>query len=377
MDQTTPDETTPARRPPAMPAEGADAKRTAPDAQGVGGEAGEGSLQSCGDEINPESAEISPESSDWDRASKPSTKPLAPGLHVVATPIGNLGDISPRALGALAGADIVACEDKRVTGRLLSRFAIKASLVAYHDHNADRMRPQLLARLAAGERVVLVSDAGTPLVSDPGFKLVRDAVADGHVAHAVPGPSAVTAALSIAGLPTNTFYFGGFLPPKAAQRRRMLQRIAPLETTLVFFESGKRLAETLATLAETLGPRPAAVAREITKLYEEVRRDRIDLLAAHYREQGAPRGEIVVLVGPPEKPRDKYHEEPGEQSTDDDEAEVLPVGQGNEQAVDDLLRTLSAQVGVKRAATMVSAALGLPKRAIYQRALALSAHKED
>lgn len=238
----------------------ADGRRNVPDAHGTGDDKKERSLLSCGDETRSDNgAEIDDDAtndtSDWSGASKPGTGRLAPGLYVVATPIGNLGDISQRALDTLRTADVVACEDTRVTARLLARFGVKASLIAYHDHNADRVRPELLARLDEGERIALVSDAGTPLVSDPGFKLVRDAVAAGHAARTVPGPSAVTAALSVAGLATNAFYFGGFLPTRDQQRRRALQRLAALDATLVFFESGKRLADTLAALADTLGPR--------------------------------------------------------------------------------------------------------------------------
>lgn len=350
----------------------ADGRRDVPDAQGTGDKGKERSLLSCGYETGSDDgaandADATNDTSDWPGASKQGSNPLQPGLYVVATPIGNLGDISQRALDTLAAADVVACEDTRVTAKLLGRFGIKATLLAYHDHNADRMRPQLLERLDAGERIALVSDAGTPLVSDPGFKLVRDAVAAGHAARTVPGPSAVTAALSIAGLATNAFYFGGFLPTKTQQRRRALQRLAALDATLVFFESGKRLADTLAVLADTLGPRPAAVARELTKIYEEVRRDPLDRLAAYYREQGPPRGEIVILIGPPEATADA--EEAG--------ADALVGSRVDEQAVDALLRTLSAQIGVKRAAAMVAAALGLAKRPVYQRALALKPEKDD
>src|SRR5579862_4147350 len=222
---------------------------------------------------------------------------LAPGLHIVATPIGNLGDITLRALAALAGADLIACEDTRVTRKLLDRYVIATPLTPYHDHNAAQARPALLRRLADGASIALVSDAGTPLVSDPGYKLVCAAQDAGHAVTALPGASALLTALAVAGLPTDQFLFAGFLPPKQAARRARIAELARVPATLVLFETGPRLAATLADLAAGLGQREAAVCRELTKLHEEVRRGALDTLAQHYA--GAePRGEIVVVVAP-------------------------------------------------------------------------------
>src|SRR3954452_15059282 len=209
--------------------------------------------------------------------------PKAPaGLHLVATPIGNLGDITLRALQTLAGVDVIACEDSRITRRLTERYAIAAQLIPYHEHNAESARPKILQRLAQGGSVALVSDAGTPLISDPGFKLVREACAAGHVVTAAPGASAALMALSIAGLPTDRFFFEGFLPAKEAARRTRIAELARIPATLVLFESGPRLAETLSDLAAGLGGREAAVARELTKLHEEVRRGDLGSLATDY-----------------------------------------------------------------------------------------------
>ncbi|HLJ21587.1 MAG TPA: 16S rRNA (cytidine(1402)-2'-O)-methyltransferase, partial [Stellaceae bacterium] len=224
---------------------------------------------------------------------------LSPGLYIVATPIGNLGDITLRALDVLKGADAILCEDTRVTATLARRFGLGAERIAYHDHNADAVRPGLIARLAAGAVLALVSDAGTPLVSDPGFKLVRDAVAAGIPVIPVPGASAALAALTVSGLPTDRFLFAGFLPAKSAARRRELRELAAVRASLIFYETAPRLAEALADMAAMLGDRPAAVARELTKLHEEVRRGSLSALAEHYRGAGPPKGEIVVIVGPP------------------------------------------------------------------------------
>src|SRR6266700_836714 len=207
---------------------------------------------------------------------------LAGGLHVVSTPIGNLRDITLRALEVLAAADLIACEDTRVTRKLLDHYGITTPLTPYHDHNAAAARPKLLARLAEGGAVALVSDAGTPLVSDPGFKLVREAHAAGHAVTALPGASAVLAALTVAGLPTDRFLFEGFLPAKEGQRRARIAELARIPATLVLFETGPRLAAALADLAAGLGPREAAVCRELTKLYEEVRRGDLASLGRDY-----------------------------------------------------------------------------------------------
>jgi len=227
------------------------------------------------------------------------TVPDHPGrLLVVSTPIGNLGDLSPRAREALAGADVVACEDTRHTGLLLSRLGIKARLVSLHEHNERARLPALLGALAEGRTVALVSDAGTPLVSDPGFLLVREAVACGAVVEAIPGPSALLAALVVSGLPPLPFTFAGFPPPKGGKRRTFFSRLAALGHTVVFYESPHRLAASLADAAATFGDRPAVVARELTKLHEEIRRGTLGELAAAFAADEKQRGEIVIVVGP-------------------------------------------------------------------------------
>ncbi|MEW6255865.1 MAG: 16S rRNA (cytidine(1402)-2'-O)-methyltransferase [Pseudomonadota bacterium] len=272
----------------------------------------------------------------------------APGLHVVATPIGNLGDISVRALEILAGAHVIACEDTRITRRLTDRYGIETQLVPYHDHNGASMRPRILARLAAGEAVALVSDAGTPLVSDPGFKLVVEAAEAGHRIHPIPGASALLAALVAAGMPTDRFLFDGFLPPKDGQRRNRIAELKAIPATLVLYESGPRLPESLSDLAEGLGPRPAAVCRELTKAFEEVRRGDLATLAAHYAGAGAPKGEIVLVIGPPQ-----------------DEA-------AKDEDVDAALTGALADLSLKDAVAAVTALTGRPKREVYARALALT-----
>lgn len=268
-------------------------------------------------------------------------------LVLVATPIGNLGDITARALAGLKAADLIACEDSRVTARLLRHAGIDNKLVAYHDHNAAEMRPKLLARIAAGERIALVSDAGTPLISDPGYKLVQAAVEAGLQVTMLPGPSAPVMALALSGLPSDRFLFAGFLPPKQGARRAAIEEAARAPVTLIFFETAPRLADSLRDLHAMLGDRPAAVARELTKLFEEVRRGSLAELIAHYEEQGPPKGEIVVVVGPPAEE------------------------EGSAQDLDALLRQALAGMSVKDAAATVSAATGRPKREVYARALAL------
>jgi 16S rRNA (cytidine1402-2'-O)-methyltransferase len=272
---------------------------------------------------------------------------LAPGLYLVATPIGNLGDITLRALAVLNAADRIFCEDTRVTGKLLARYGVSTSLGAYHDHNAEQARPIVLAALRRGERVALVSDAGTPLVSDPGYKLVRAVLAEGLPVTAIPGPNAAVTALILSGLSPDAFLYAGFLPPRQVARRRALARWTAVEATLVFYETTPRLAESLADMAEVLGNRDAAVARELTKLHEEVRRGRLADLAAHYRLAGAPRGEAVVVVSQPED------QEP-------DQAEV-----------DKRLRTALAELGVREAAAKLAAETGMPRGELYRRALAM------
>ncbi len=269
-----------------------------------------------------------------------------PGLYVVATPIGNLGDLSPRAREILARADVVLCEDTRVTGRMLERFGIRRPLESYHEHNAARVRPRILARLREGASVALVSDAGTPAISDPGYRLVREARAAGIPVRAVPGPSAVIAALSVAGLPTDRFLFAGFPPARAAARRRMLEELRSVRATLVFFESPHRIAASLRDVLEVLGDREAAIARELTKLHEEVRAGRLSELLARIEAEGAPKGEMVLLVGPPE-------------------AAERPAEAELEAALDEALIRLS----VRDAAAEIARRFGIPRREAYRMAL--------
>ena len=224
--------------------------------------------------------------------------PLAPGLYLVATPIGNLSDISLRALAVLARADAVYCEDTRHSRTLMAHFGLGARLKPYHEHNAEEQRPRVLEELRVGRRVALISDAGTPLVSDPGYKLVREALEEGFSVIAIPGASAVLTAVTVSGLPTDRFLFAGFLPPKSGARRSRISELSAVPATLVFFEAPTRIAEMLADLRDVLGPRPAAVARELTKLHEEVRRGTLAELAAALADQPL-KGEIAVLVGPP------------------------------------------------------------------------------
>ncbi len=271
---------------------------------------------------------------------------IAGGLYVVATPIGNLGDVTIRALRTLAAADIVACEDSRVTRVLLDRYDITHTLVTYHEHNATEQRPRLLAALAEGKSVALVSDAGTPLLSDPGYRLVIEAAAAGHAVFPIPGASALLAGLVVAGLPTDAFFFAGFLPPKEVARRKRLSALAAIPGTLVFYESPHRLGASLADMAAMLGDRPAAMARELTKAFETVRRGSLAALAADFADV-TPRGEIVVLVGPP--------------------VEAAP----EPEEVDALLLRLLADGTVRSAADEAAVATGLPRRDLYRRALAL------
>jgi 16S rRNA (cytidine1402-2'-O)-methyltransferase len=271
---------------------------------------------------------------------------LAGGLHLVATPIGNLGDISLRALEVLAAAELICCEDTRVTRKLLGHYAIATPLTPYHEHNAAAARPKILARLAAGDAIALVSDAGTPLISDPGYRLVREANQAGHAVTAVPGASAVLTALSLAGLPTDRFFFEGFLPPKQVARQKRIAELVRIPATLVLFESGPRLAEALADLAAGLGEREAAVCRELTKLHEEVRRSDLLSLAQDYAQGAETRGEMVIVIAPPQ-----------EQQAED---------------IDALLRNALARVSVKDAVGEVALATGRSKREVYQRALELN-----
>lgn len=271
---------------------------------------------------------------------------FTPGLYIVATPVGNLGDITLRALEVLKAADIIACEDTRVTGKLLSHFGIKARTTSYHDHNEGEKAPELLAALQDGKIVALVSDAGTPLVSDPGYTLVGQAAAHSIPVIPVPGVSSVTAALSASGLPTDRFFYAGFLPAKAGARAKAIEELKAIPATLVIFESVHRLPESVQALAELLGPRRAVVARELTKLHEEFRRGTLEEIAAHYAEHGEPKGEAVILIAPPE--------------------EKMP-----EVDADALLRAALATMSVKDAAAHVAKATGLARHDLYSRALAL------
>jgi 16S rRNA (cytidine1402-2'-O)-methyltransferase len=271
---------------------------------------------------------------------------LPPGLYIVATPIGNLSDLSPRAAETLARVDLIAVEDSRVTAKLLRHIGVKRPMLPYHDHNAERVRPQLLQRMREGA-VALVSDAGTPLISDPGYKLVRDAHAIGIPVTTLPGPSAVIAALTLAGLPTDRFLFLGFLPAKAGAKASAIAEVAPVRATLVLYESGPRLASTLDALRQGLGNREAAVAREISKRFEETVTGSLAELAARYGE-APPKGEIVVVVAPP--------------------GEAAAAGEAE---LDEALREAMARLSPSRAAQEVAERLGLPKRRAYERALKL------
>ena len=267
----------------------------------------------------------------------------------MATPIGNLADVTLRALSILAGADGILAEDTRVSRTLLARYGIDTPLSPYHEHNAAEARPRALRRIAEGQALALISDAGTPLISDPGYKLVAEAVALSLPVSAAPGPSAALAALCVAGLPTDRFFFEGFLPVKRSARRERINALSAVPGTLIFYEAPGRLADTLGDLALELGPRPAAVARELTKLYEEVRRGRLDKLAAEYAAGEAPRGEIVIVVGA---------------------AEARPPI--SEDALDREIAETLTKLSVKDAAAALAAKHGLPRRRVYARALALA-----
>ena len=273
-----------------------------------------------------------------------SETPLAPGLYIVATPIGNLGDLSARAIATLCGAGRILAEDKRVSAKLLAHAGATAPMTAYHDHSDEGLRDRILAELGT-KAIALISDAGTPLISDPGYKLVRAARAAGHAVHTVPGPCAAVAALTIAGLPTDRFLFLGFLPAKAKARADTIAEVAAVRASLILYESGPRLGESLAALAKGLGTRDAAVVREISKLHEETVTGTLAELAVRYADT-PPRGEIVIVVGPPA--------ERAEASDDD-----------LDRALDEALARLSPS----RAAAEVAAALGIPRKRAYARAL--------
>jgi len=275
-------------------------------------------------------------------------RPLEPALYLVSTPIGNLGDVTIRALETFAAADIVACEDTRVTRILLERYGIRRKMVAYHEHNEAEAAARLIAAVGEGKSVALASDAGTPLVSDPGYRLVQEAVKQSVRVVPIPGASAVLSALTASGLPNDTFMFAGFLPVKAGQKKTRIEALADVQATLIFYESPRRLADTLETMAEILGDRQAVVARELTKTFEELRRGSLPALAAHYMEAGAPKGEVVLCVAPPgEKP---------EQSEAD---------------TDQLLIGLAAEMPAAKAAGEAARMTGLKKSDLYQRLLKL------
>jgi 16S rRNA (cytidine1402-2'-O)-methyltransferase len=279
-------------------------------------------------------------------AFRKSGEELSPGLYVTATPIGNARDITLRALDVLKGCDAIAAEDTRVTSKLLAIHGISKPLTAYNDYNGARERPKLLARLKHGARIALVSDAGTPLVSDPGYKLVREALAEGIPVHAIPGASATLTALALAGLPTDRFLFAGFLPAKAGERGTILGELKGVRATLIFFESAQRLADSLAQMAQVLGDRAVAVTRELTKLHEEVRRGTLPILAAQYAEESPPRGEVTILIGPPRE------------------------GESDTALIDALLDKALPFMPVRAASELIAQALDMPRKEIYERALA-------
>jgi 16S rRNA (cytidine1402-2'-O)-methyltransferase len=273
-------------------------------------------------------------------------KPLPPGLYVVATPIGNLGDITLRALAVLGGADVLYCEDTRHSRTLLAHYGISRPTRAYHEHNAERERPRVLAELAAGRSIALISDAGTPLVSDPGYKLVRATVAAGHTVTSLPGPSAILASLAVAGIATDAFLFAGFLPPRQKARRTRLEELAAVPATLLFFEAPSRLAESLDDIAAVLGERESAVARELTKLHEEVRRGTPAELA-QWARTAVPKGEMVILVG------------------------AAPAQIVTDETILASLQPLLAHASLSDAARLVARELGIPRNRAYALALGL------
>jgi len=285
------------------------------------------------------------------QSAAPCRASLLPGLYLVATPIGNLADITLRALETLRHVDLIACEDTRVTGKLLDHYGIRTDMVPYHDHSSPAARADILARLAAGGRIALVSDAGTPLISDPGYKLLREAAAAGIAIVPVPGASAALAALQVSALPPDKFLFAGFLPPKSGARQKAIAALAAVPATLIFFETGPRLAASLADLAAVLGARPAAVARELTKLFEEVRRAPLPDLAAAYRGAPPPKGEIAIVVGGPE--------------------EMAPEAED----MDAMLAKALAVMSVRDAAAAVAEASGRKRKEVYRRALELAVSK--
>lgn len=283
-----------------------------------------------------------------DTVKQPPSQTYPPGLYIVATPIGNLRDITLRALDVLKLADAVLCEDTRVSGKLMSHFGIKSELISYHDHNGEFRRPQILRMLAEGKRLALISDAGTPLISDPGYKLVKEVQETGHYVSVLPGPSSVLAALCLSGLPTDAFYFTGFLPAKQQALRERLQELSDIDATLVLFESAKRLDETCAAMLEILGNRDVAIVRELTKMYEEARKATLKEHIAHYAEHGLPKGEVVMVVAQSQ------------------EEKAAPDLHG-------LLATLLESHSVKEAASIAAEQTGVSRKEAYRVALELKA----
>lgn len=268
------------------------------------------------------------------------------GLYIVSTPIGNLSDITLRALDILKIVDLIACEDTRISGSLLAHYGISKPLISYNDHNADERRPEILAEIGRGKRVALISDAGTPLISDPGYKLVREAQAKDIYVTAIPGASSVLAALCLSGLPSDSFFFGGFLPSKSEALRKYIASIAQIPATLIFFESARRLPESLAVLRDVLRDRQAAIVRELTKLYEESRRGKLSELLGNIEKNGVPKGEVVIVISPPQ------------------EVEIMEK-QNVEQQLEILLKSHS----VKEAASIISEQTGQSRKEIYALAL--------
>lgn len=303
--------------------------------------------------LSPPDKSFRPQGNAGEDASKhdESHLPLSSGLYLVATPIGNLGDITFRALEILKRADVILCEDTRTSGKLLSRYGVKTKRIAYHEHNAAKMRPEIMDRLGKGQGLALISDAGTPLINDPGYKLVRDCKEEGFNVTAAPGAASPIVALILSGLPSDHFFYAGFLPPKSMARKKELARFAPIPGSLIFLESPKRLAASLKDMAEMLGgTREAAVTRELTKMFEEVRNGTLADLAAHYDEAGAPKGEIVVIVGPA------------------DASAAEPSAEDIDARLSELIKTHRT----KEAADILAKETGLKKRDLYNRALELA-----
>ncbi|NJO55372.1 MAG: 16S rRNA (cytidine(1402)-2'-O)-methyltransferase [Rhodospirillales bacterium] len=298
------------------------------------------------------SQSVDPSKPDDDRA-KTGLSTYPPALYLVATPIGHAADITLRALAVLSAVDAIACEDTRTTAKLLALHSISRPLVAYHEHNEETMAPRLIARILAGERIALVSDAGTPLISDPGYRLLTQAIAAGVRVVPVPGASAILAAVAVAGLPSHRIVFEGFLPARQVGRRRALETLRDIPATLVIFEAPQRLAASLADMADVLGPRPAVIARELTKMFETVHRDSLPALAAAFEQAGPPKGEITIVVAPP--------------------AADAPALTGEE--VDTLILTALSSQSPSQAAATVATATGLPRRRIYARVLEIAGQR--